>query len=149
MRRVFRTDDGAVSPVIATILLVAITVILAGVLYVMVSGILRPTGNTPRVMGIVKDKTADGTNWTLTVVSTPLGISTSEVRLTIIAPNGATNVSKAFSVLSYGTDGAAFLGSGSTVGIGDRLEISALRYGAYYQVQIADPTSVLYSATFI
>ncbi|NYT12855.1 MAG: type IV pilin, partial [Methanomassiliicoccales archaeon] len=34
----FRKDSRAVSPVIATILMVAITVVLAAVLYVMVSG---------------------------------------------------------------------------------------------------------------
>src|SRR3990170_384783 len=40
IRRAVRVDRRAVSPVIASILLVAITVILAAVLYVMVSGLL-------------------------------------------------------------------------------------------------------------
>jgi flagellin-like protein len=39
-----RKDERAVSPVIATILMVAITVVLAAVLYVMVSGLIGPTG---------------------------------------------------------------------------------------------------------
>jgi flagellin-like protein len=37
MKKLFRKDDKGVSPVIAVILMVAITVVLAGVLYVWVS----------------------------------------------------------------------------------------------------------------
>ncbi len=40
MKAIIRKDDQAVSPVIATILMVAITVVLAAVLYVMVSGLI-------------------------------------------------------------------------------------------------------------
>src|SRR6266545_3454704 len=39
MQSIIRKDEAAVSPVIATILMVAITVVLAAVLYVMVSGL--------------------------------------------------------------------------------------------------------------
>ncbi|TLZ54522.1 MAG: type IV pilin, partial [Methanobacteriota archaeon] len=42
MRSVIQKDEAAVSPVIATILMVAITVVLAAVLYVMVSGLITP-----------------------------------------------------------------------------------------------------------
>src|SRR2546428_4976074 len=52
MKSIIRKDEAAVSPVIATILMVAITVVLAAVLYVMVSGLLTPTGQGPRVMGV-------------------------------------------------------------------------------------------------
>ncbi len=38
MKSIIRKDEAAVSPVIATILMVAITVVLAAVLYVMVYG---------------------------------------------------------------------------------------------------------------
>ncbi len=48
--RLIRKDESAVSPVIATILMVAITVVLAAVLYVMVSGLLSGPGATkPKV----------------------------------------------------------------------------------------------------
>jgi archaeal type IV pilus assembly protein PilA len=46
MKSVIRKDEAAVSPVIATILMVAITVVLAAVLYVMVSGLINPIGGT-------------------------------------------------------------------------------------------------------
>ena len=44
MKAIIRKDEQAVSPVIATILMVAITVVLAAVLYVMVSGLLTGPG---------------------------------------------------------------------------------------------------------
>src|SRR3989442_8699257 len=48
--RLIREDESAVSPVIATILMVAITVVLAAVLYVMVSGLLTGPGATRPVV---------------------------------------------------------------------------------------------------
>ncbi len=143
-----RLDDRAVSPVIATILLVAITVILAGVLYIMLSGLLIPGQSGPRAMGIGLTKSADGMNWTLTVVSTPQGLTQSEARLTIFAPNGSVMLSKTFLEPGYTTDGAGFVGTGSMVAVGDRLLVDAARYGTGYEVQIADATSVLYAAAF-
>lgn len=148
MKRPRRLDDRAVSPVIATILLVAITVVLAGVLYIMLSGLLIPGQSGPRAMGIALTKSQDGKNWTLTVVSTPPGLTQSEARLTLFAPNGSVMVSKSFLALVFSTDGALFVGSGSTVAVGDRLLVDTARYGTRYEVQIADATSVLYSAAF-
>ncbi len=51
MKSIIRKDEAAVSPVIATILMVAITVVLAAVLYVMVSGLITGPGGTPQAMG--------------------------------------------------------------------------------------------------
>jgi flagellin-like protein len=47
MKKLFKNEEG-VSPVIAVILMVAITVVLAAVLYVMVSGMMQSTETTPR-----------------------------------------------------------------------------------------------------
>src|SRR5438309_12058808 len=52
MKSIIRKDEAAVSPVIATILMVAITVVLAAVLYVMVSGLITGPGGTPQAMGV-------------------------------------------------------------------------------------------------
>src|SRR2546428_4777715 len=82
MKSIIRKDEAAVSPVIATILMVAITVVLAAVLYVMVSGLLTPTGQGPRVMGVNIGTSGDGTNWTLLITTTPSGLTTSAVKLT-------------------------------------------------------------------
>ncbi len=46
MKAIIRKDVQAVSPVIATILMVAITVVLAAVLYVMVSGLIAGPGTS-------------------------------------------------------------------------------------------------------
>ena len=44
MRRMFKKDDDGVSPVVAVIIMVAITVVLAGVLYIWVSNTMQAGG---------------------------------------------------------------------------------------------------------
>src|SRR5213596_3440371 len=101
MQSVIRKDEAAVSPVIATILMVAITVVLAAVLYVMVSGLLTPTGGGPRAIGVLPGRSQDGTNWTLTFTSVPSGLTTTSTKLTVITGGGATALTAtAFSVLT-------------------------------------------------
>src|SRR5437870_10802296 len=119
MKSIIRKDEAAVSPVIATILMVAITVVLAAVLYVMVSGLLTPTGQGPRVMGVNIGRSGDGTNWTLLITTTPTGLTTSAVKLTITTGGGANTVVNniAFSSLTstnWNTNKAQFIGSGGT-----------------------------------
>ena len=46
-RRWRKKGRRGVSPIIATILLVAITVVLAAVLYILISGLTKAPGNTP------------------------------------------------------------------------------------------------------
>src|SRR5579859_2382502 len=46
-RRWRKKSKRGVSPIIATILLVAITVVLAAVLYILISGLTKGPGNTP------------------------------------------------------------------------------------------------------
>ena len=147
-RPLIREDPDAVSPVIATILMVAITVVLAAVLYAMVSGVLNPVGSGPRVMGVSVTKTANGANWSLAIVSTPMGLLLSAVRLTIIHPAGGTELSKAFNALSFTVDRAVFVGSGTTVAVGDRLLIDAARYPTGFQVQVVDVGTILFTTTF-
>lgn len=145
MRSCVRSDSDAVSPVIATILLVAITVILAAVLYLMISGMFRPVGNGPQVMGVLIQKTTDGKNWSLTIASTPIGLTPSEVRLIIFSPSGTTNLSKTFNTLAWPSDGAVYIGSGSTIAATDRLLVDAIRYPIHYGVQISDASTILFS----
>ncbi len=49
---IVRMDEKAVSPVIATILMVAITVVLAAVLYVMVTGLIGGGASSPPAMSL-------------------------------------------------------------------------------------------------
>lgn len=53
MKKIWKNEEG-VSPVIAVILMVGITVVLAAVLYVMVSGMMTSTNITPNVSMIWK-----------------------------------------------------------------------------------------------
>ena len=146
MRPAIRNDREGVSPVIATILLVAITVVLAAVLYVMVSGLLTPVGNGPQIMGVALSKTGDGKNWSLEIASTPLGLTPGNVHLELISPGGQTAVYKTFSALSWPADGAVYFGNGTVITAGDRLLIDAVRYPIDYQVLISS-TTILYSGT--
>ena len=63
----FRTSpvrSRGVSPIIATILLVAITVVLAAVLYVLVSGLVHGPGTAPIGTALAMGSPAAGTCWT-------------------------------------------------------------------------------------
>src|SRR5437870_13612564 len=114
----------------ASVLMAAILVVLAAVLYVMVSGLLTPTGQGPRVMGVNIGRSGDGTNWTLLITTTPTGLTTSAAKLTITTGGGANTVVNniAFSSLTStncNTNKAQFIWSGgSTVIVGDRLAAS-------------------------
>src|SRR5207237_7974867 len=81
MKGVIRKDEAAVSPVIATILMVAITVVLAAVLYVMVSGLITPVGgNKPLVtFSCVTKVNAD--TWTFSVASAQPSVAQSNYKV--------------------------------------------------------------------
>ena len=144
MRPLLRRDRDAVSAVIATILLVAMTVVLAAVLYIMVSGLFTSTGTGPQIMGVAVSKTTDGTNWTLQIVSTPLGLTPAMVHLQLVAPNGTSIVYKTFSALNWVADGASYMGSGTSIRAGDQLFVDVARFPLNYQVMISAST-ILYS----
>src|SRR2546426_1990318 len=76
MKSIIRKDEAAVTRVIPAILPVTITVRLAALLYVMESGLLTPTGQGPRVMGVNIGRSGDGTNWTLLITTSPTGLTT-------------------------------------------------------------------------
>ncbi|MGQ0797230.1 MAG: archaellin/type IV pilin N-terminal domain-containing protein [Methanobacteriota archaeon] len=149
MQAIIRKDEQAVSPVIATILMVAITVVLAAVLYVMVSGLLVGPGGTVRSMGVTIGRSADGTNWTLIVASSPTGLTTAGTTLTILNTGGSIALAaEAFSSLSYSADGAVFSNNGvSAVDPGDRVLVSTSRYPTGFRVEIGDGSSILFAGT--
>ena len=83
-------DEMAVSPVIATILMVAITVVLSGVIYVWASS-LAETGKlgVPRVTFDIENEklgTADG-YWAITVDQTEAELATAAVTITVLYTN--------------------------------------------------------------
>src|SRR3989441_1989960 len=150
MKSIIRKDEAAVSPVIATILMVAITVVLAAVLYVMVSGLLTPTGQGPRVMGVNIGRSGDGTNWTLLITSTPSGLTTAAVKLQITTSGGLTSLNPtAFSALTSGawnTNKAQFVGTGGTTIVRSEEHTSGLQSLAYVVCRLLPETQrILYA----
>ena len=82
MKAIIRKDEQAVSPVIATILMVAITVVLAAVLYVMVSGLLTGPGPTKPFVTFSTAQLVQG-NATMSVAQVSQTVSPSNYRLNL------------------------------------------------------------------
>ena len=88
MKKLFRKDDKGVSPVIAVILMVAITVVLAGVLYVWVSQF--STGSGGGAVKISSIKTEKQTAYVITISSVSGGtLNLDEAEFQITDEDGA------------------------------------------------------------
>jgi flagellin-like protein len=81
-----------VSPIIATILLVAITVVLAAVLYVLVSGLTRGGGSTPYTIDFTSTSaTGSSPNFFDSMAVSPTtGLTTSAFGISITSSGGST-----------------------------------------------------------
>ncbi len=101
MKAIIRKDEDAVSPVIATILMVAITVVLAAVLYVMVAGLITPTGNAPKQIGATI--TSSGGNWIVTFTSVPSGLTAATTTITMTTSAGVTGNVTGLALSSFTT----------------------------------------------
>lgn len=145
--RIIRKDEKGVSPVIATILMVAITVVLAAVLYVMVTGLLAgPGASLPKVTTANLNPVVNGFSFEVaaasqakpllnykvnfgvgTLLSVPVALTTAS--MTFVVPAGTTYT------VTYGDIG----GEGSVTG-GDRFQATkttpagALTAGTVYHV---------------
>ncbi|MDI6856610.1 MAG: type IV pilin N-terminal domain-containing protein, partial [Candidatus Thermoplasmatota archaeon] len=112
-------EKEAVSPVIGVILMVAITVVLAAVLYVWVSGFMGGGAQTPTIsLGMVtvkRNETLPGwanVSWPIAGVSRA-DIKWDEISLTV-SLNGITTVATTYKV--YETD-VIYVKAGHTVGV--------------------------------
>jgi archaeal type IV pilus assembly protein PilA len=81
MRTIIRKDEGGVSPVIATILMVAITVVLAAVLYVMVSGLLVGPGASKPLVTFTSVAKTNAVTWTFSVASGQPAVAPSNYKI--------------------------------------------------------------------
>lgn len=125
-----RRKDSAVSPVIATILMVAITVVLAAVLYVMVSGFTHNPGSSQSVgMTSVQNTTTAG-GYVISVSSTSTSnIAISGLKIVVTGSSGMDG-SYALSATSAATGaGAAGLyilsgNSATYLNVGDNIAIN-------------------------
>ncbi len=127
MKQIWKKKDG-VSPVIATILMVAITVVLAAVLYVMVSGYMTG-GNTPTSGTLTylagSSNPSNGTAVFSLALTTPDNPLETDVSMTVLDDIGGTAVVKTTAVLSGGDLAWTHIVSdGTHVQGGDRLTLS-------------------------
>jgi archaeal type IV pilus assembly protein PilA len=154
MKAIIRKDEEAVSPVIATILMVAITVVLAAVLYVMVSGLITGPGSAPKAIGVSITKSSDGSNWIMTFTSVPSGLTAGTVFLSVKSASGAglitqvalssvTNTTVKYQPAAGGTPTTA-----TVVTPGDVVLVSTTWCKTGYTSQLTSGSSILYSGTF-
>src|SRR3972149_4159426 len=145
---VVKRDEEGVSPVIATILMVAITVVLAAVLYVMVSGLIGDGGGCRAAMGVNVGRSTDGSNWTLTVASTPSGKALTGTSLVIKAADGSIALAAAplSTYAAAETDGVKYnkvTASATAVAVGDQVLIRSTLYLQGYGYSILDGSCIL------
>jgi archaeal type IV pilus assembly protein PilA len=107
-----KKNDRGVSPIIATILLVAITVVLAAVLYILISGLTKGPGNTPigtalSVGKIAESNNPGGTqyNYTTSVQTATSGMTWSNMIFQVQSPTGALVTTGPTKVVISGTNG--------------------------------------------
>ena len=149
---ILRLDHRGVSPVIATILLVAITVVLAAVLYLMVSGLFNSRNTSTDLLGVEMSTTGNGANWTLTVTSVRGTINQNDTRLTVLSPSGTVDLSaRTLYSLETVTSGVRYVPASYgpiTVNVGDQVFVSVATYPRGCQYTFADGGGVLVSGTF-
>jgi flagellin-like protein len=105
-----RKDKSAVSPVIATILMVAITVVLAAVLYVMVMGFGGNGGSTPTA-SLSSAPTTTAHQYKITVLSVSVNtIQTSNLGVVV---TGVTY--SGIPVIAHAVAGSTTLGAGDSI----------------------------------
>src|SRR5213083_538617 len=135
MNPIIRKDEEAVSPVIATILMVAITVVLAAVLYVMVSGLLVGPGATrPQVTFGSVDLSVSPGNATFQIAGVTQSVGPANYKVNLqIGTNAGTAIAMPTTSGSYVsiTVGSTVyriywtdIGGGNTINEGDQFRVA-------------------------
>ncbi|HKV89589.1 MAG TPA: archaellin/type IV pilin N-terminal domain-containing protein [Thermoplasmata archaeon] len=122
-RRWRQKKTRGVSPIIATILLVAITVVLAAVLYILISGLTKAPGGTPLGTALaVGSATASAGSTVYTMSINPSsGLTPASLNFELVSSSGAIlGTGTSTTVLTSGMQ-FQFTASGSLSGAGDKL----------------------------
>ena len=141
MRKVYKKrDEDAVSPVIATILMVAITVVLAAVLYVMVIG-MGDVEDIASPLGL-SDAGRTTTNATMLIASAPDGAMIDGTQFSFTHDN---EVKQILTATVFGADGSVVAtwtgGVWTYVGVGASADTSDYNPGMKITVETAAITS--------
>jgi flagellin-like protein len=142
-RRWRQKGKRGVSPIIATILLVAITVVLAAVLYILISGLTKGPGNTPlgSALAIGTPSSAGGTTYTMGITPssglTPAGMtfevtsSTGTIlgvgtTVTVVGVTGCFDAVYTFATNSWAaaSGGTACAGASTTIVLTSGMQLS-------------------------
>jgi flagellin-like protein len=146
-------DEQAVSPVIATILMVAITVVLSGVVYVWASDLAdQPSKSVPRIAFKV-EKTDPGSNgyWSIIVTSAKEPIATQATVVMVEWVNDTGSQIESFKLSnSTGTYGFAPVNSESFITFSDSIKCEAANEctstfgdGDAIHIKMSDPSGFL------
>jgi flagellin-like protein len=135
MKPILRSDREAVSPVVAEILLIAIAVVLAAVIYIMATGLLTNTGtNKPYVTFVPVDTLAADGNVSLSVAAASQSLASSAYRFTLfvdnVHPAAAASLGASGVPVSVTVGSATYLvtyqdlGGGGSLNSGDTIRIT-------------------------
>ena len=83
MKEIRPKEDKAVSPIIATILLIAITVVLAATLVTILGGFTHGAGNTVEAAGVTTALSTNGSAVTATVSSSSQALTNNQITFTL------------------------------------------------------------------
>ena len=128
MKRIWilRKSREGVSPVIATILLVAVTVVLAAILYVMALGIGGPGTVSPPVFGTNEGGDPNNYSWTLTAISGGRSVLKTDVYVQLRNSSDNFLIQTTPLATADGTHGFKYkaASTGDFIGVGDIFSLS-------------------------
>ena len=149
-----RDDDEAVSPVIAVILMVAITVVLAATVYVWVSGFGAQSGNPQKSLSLTSSGALSNTWKNYTVASATSGMKWSDVAFTLngapYAFDGTASCSTpTLAASSYAVchGGTAQTSAATVVAAGDTIMLKGISGGQTLRIVDAQANSVMLTLT--
>jgi len=147
MKKIYKKEEG-VSPVIATILMVAITVVLAATVWLLVSGYMGGGGGTQITGNFASKEMVSSGTWKLTFSQFNPDTSLKSLKISISDNTNSDTIT--FDDDRYGAEKTATLGSTTItvkyhdladnhiINSGDYLTISGLTSGTTYTVTVLD-----------
>jgi flagellin-like protein len=140
-----KIDERAVSPIIAVILMVSITVILAAVAYVMFVGMI-PSAEEAKRVGIYVKSTGDGQNWSVEIITAPSGLHMNDVYITTKGLDGLSIIDH---VRMSEFNGTEDINPAGTLNVGDSIILSKSTHPPNCKVQLMTSSIILSEATLL
>jgi archaeal type IV pilus assembly protein PilA len=129
-RKAIYEDEEAVSPVIAVILMVAITVVLAATVFVLVNELGQDVGQTGPNLGLTTASGTGAEQWNIRITSATQSASWAEYTVILTAGSesysNVTGPQGAFFETTEGCYRLSTITTGVSLGVGERLQLSYL-----------------------